>query len=39
MYTITISEKRGHEFEEKWGGVYGRVLREERGGRNVAITL
>jgi len=24
MYAIAISEKRGHEFEQGWGSVYGR---------------
>lgn len=26
MYALTIDLKRGHEFEGKQGGVYGRVL-------------
>ena len=31
--------KRGHEFEREKGGIYGRVWREEREGRNVIIKL
>jgi hypothetical protein len=30
---ITISEKRGHSFEGTLRGVYGRLCREERGGK------
>lgn len=37
--SIAISGNRGHGFEGEWGGVYGRVWREKRGGRNVIITL
>ena len=33
MHAKTISEKRGHEFEEQ-EGVCGRAEREERKGRN-----
>lgn len=33
MHAITVSEKRGHEFKRKWGGVYARVWREKREGR------
>jgi hypothetical protein len=35
--SITIREKRCHEFEGEQGGVYGRVWRSE--GRNSAIIL
>lgn len=38
-HAITISEKRGQEFEGKQGEVYGRVQREEREGRNLVILL
>lgn len=37
--SIVISGNRGHGFEGEWEGVYGRVWREKRGGRNVTITL
>ena len=39
MYTVTISEKRGLEFEGEWGGAYGRIWMEEGEGRNVVIKL
>lgn len=39
MYAITTSEKRSHEFEGEWGGVYGRFWRKEREGINVVIKL
>jgi len=32
MHTLAISEKRNHEFEGKWGGVYKKVFMEERKG-------
>ena len=32
-------KKGGHEFEREQGGVHGRVLREEREGRNDVIIL
>lgn len=28
------SEERGHEIEGEWGGVYGRVWKEGKEGRN-----
>jgi hypothetical protein len=31
--------KRGHEFEEEWGGVYERVCEVERERRNIVILL
>lgn len=31
MHVATINEKRVHEFEREQEGMYGRVLREERG--------
>lgn len=35
MHVITGREqKRSHEFEGMWGGVYGRAWREKREGRN-----
>lgn len=39
VYTITISEIRGHEFGREWGVVFGRVWRKERGGGSVGIIL
>lgn len=30
-HTTKNSEKRSHDFEEEWGGVYGRIWRTERG--------
>lgn len=30
MQPVTISKKRGHEFEGEWGGAYARVWRKER---------
>lgn len=39
MHSIAISEKRGHELEGEWGGVYGKVWKEERKERNVVIKL
>jgi len=30
-----LKNKRGHEIEGELGGLYGRVWREEREGRNV----
>jgi hypothetical protein len=39
VHAITISEKRGHEFEREWEGVYGRVCMEEREGRNLVIII
>lgn len=39
IYTsITISEKRSQEFEGEQGGLYGKVWRGEKEGRNVLIT-
>lgn len=37
MYTLTIDFKRGHEFEGKQGGVYGRVWGAEREVESVLI--
>lgn len=34
----TITVKRDHAFEGKWGGIFGRVQRKEVGG-NVVIIL
>lgn len=39
MHTKIIKEKTGHEFERKHGGLYRKVWREERQGRNVVIVL
>ena len=36
MHTITISGKRGHDFQEGWEG---RFWREEVEGKNVTIKL
>lgn len=38
MYAKTVIEKRGHEFEAEWEGVW-RMWREERKGRNVVVIL
>jgi hypothetical protein len=35
MHIMTINEKRSHEVERHLGGVYWRVLREERKGKMV----
>lgn len=32
-------KKKGDEFEEEFGGMHGRALREEREGRNSALTI
>lgn len=37
MHVITITVKRGHEFEGDRVGVYKRVSKEEREGRNIVI--
>jgi hypothetical protein len=37
LHTITISEKRGHEFEGASGGLVRRVWRAGRERRNVII--
>lgn len=39
IHTVTIRDKRGHEFAGEWGGVHRRVWREERLERNVVIKL
>jgi hypothetical protein len=36
---MTINEKRNHGFEEEWGGVCGKVWREEQEGRNDVIVI
>lgn len=36
---VTISEKRGHAFQDEQGGVYGWGLEKEREGRNNVIKL
>jgi hypothetical protein len=38
MHTITVNERRGHEFEGQ-RGVYGRVRRGEREGSHAVIKL
>jgi hypothetical protein len=35
----TIKEKRGHEFERKQEGIYGRIWREEREEINDVIII
>jgi hypothetical protein len=37
MHAITINKRRGHEFYGEQGGVFGRVYRGEREGRNAII--
>lgn len=37
MHAITISEKRGHELEGKWGGAYESIWWEERVRSNAAL--
>lgn len=39
MYAITISGKRGNEFEGEWGAVCDRVWWEEGEGRNAGNKL
>lgn len=39
MHTITSTEKRGHEFEEEWIWVYGKVWREQRKGDVIILQL
>ena len=39
MHTLANNEKRGHEFERKWGRIFGIFWREERKGRGVIIKL
>lgn len=39
MYAIKISKKRDYEFVKEWGGVQGKVWKEERAGRNVYYRL
>lgn len=39
MCTITISEKRGHKFEEYMDRGYGKVRMEEREVRDIIIIL
>lgn len=36
-HSITTVEKRSHRFEGEWGGVYRKVWRNEREGRDVVI--
>lgn len=38
-YAIKISKKRDYEFEKEWGGVQGKIWKEERAGRNVYYRL
>lgn len=38
MHAITLTEKRGLEFEGEWGGIHGSVWREEIEGRNVVLS-
>ena len=41
MYVATINKikRSGHEFEREQGGVYAKVCRKERKGRNNVIIL
>lgn len=39
MHAITITIKKGYEFEWEKGGVYARVWKEEKKGRNFVIKL
>lgn len=36
-FSFAFREKIGHEFE--WGGIYGKIWKNEREGRNVIIKL
>jgi hypothetical protein len=38
-FAAAVDEKRGHEFEGNQGRVHGKVRREEREGRVVAIKI
>lgn len=39
MHTTTVGEKRDHEFEGEWIGIYGRVWREEVERSHAVIRL
>lgn len=39
MHTMTFSGKRGHHSEGEWGGIHGRVWRQEMEGGNNVIKL
>lgn len=39
MQAITTDEKRGHEFQTEWEGIYRRTLREQREGIKAAVKI